>query len=91
MPRQSLVDDTLKSGAVYVSLPRAALILDLSERAVRRYIAAGKLPAYKLGNRHVRIKLADLDALMRPIPAGGQDYVGAPPAAIQQAGDHYAA
>lgn len=39
------------------------------ERTINRYIAAGKLPAYRLGNRSIRIKREDLEALLTPVPA----------------------
>lgn len=52
----------------YVSLRAAADALGLSERAVRRYISEGLLPAYRLGPRQIRIKTADLDSLMQRIP-----------------------
>lgn len=56
------------SNPEYVSLRRAAEYLDMTERSVRRYIADGNLPAFRLGPREIRIKQTDLDALLRPIP-----------------------
>jgi excisionase family DNA binding protein len=46
-----------------ISLANAALHHDTSIWTLRRLIANGTLPAYKLGGR-IRIKIADLDALL---------------------------
>ena len=53
-----------------VSLADAADLLDVSTRTLRRHIASGALPAYRVG-RLVKIDPADLDALARPIPTAG--------------------
>lgn len=55
----------------WVSQAEAAEYLGITDRTLRRMIAAGRLPAYRLGPRLMRIDQADLDALMRPIPVGG--------------------
>jgi len=47
--------------AAYLTLDGAAAELALSERTIRRAIAAGDLPAYKVG-KSVRIRRADLEA-----------------------------
>ena len=52
----------------YLSVREAADRCDLSEKTIRRYIAAGKLPAFRVGPRNVRIRVGDLDAFARPIP-----------------------
>jgi excisionase family DNA binding protein len=36
---------------------------------IRRMISRGQLAAYRLGNRLIKIRVADLDALMSPIGA----------------------
>jgi excisionase family DNA binding protein len=51
----------------YATLAQAAEYLSCNERTLRRQIAAGKLPAYRLG-KLIRIDLADLDALIKPVP-----------------------
>lgn len=57
---------------VWASLEHAAEYLGCSAKTVRRYIADGKLPAYRMAGRQtIRVKLSDLDALMSPIPTGG--------------------
>lgn len=58
------------------SIAYAAESADLSTRTIRRYIADGRLTGYRVGPRLVKVDLADLEALMRPIPAGVSD-VGA--------------
>lgn len=58
-------------GRRWVSQTEAAEYLGITDRTLRRMIAAGRLPAYRLGPRLLRIDVADLDALMRPVPVGG--------------------
>lgn len=43
----------------------------ITDRTLRRYVAEGKLPAYRLGPRLLRFRRSDLDALLRPVPAAG--------------------
>ena len=51
----------------------AADYLGVTDRTVRNYIARGTLPGHRVrGSRLVRIDRADLDALLRPIPSGGE-------------------
>lgn len=54
-----------------VTLEAAADYLGVAPLTVRRRIASGALKAYRLGPRIVRVDLADVDALLTPIPAGG--------------------
>jgi excisionase family DNA binding protein len=54
---------------VYLSLEEAADCMSVSVRTIRRWIAAGTLPAYRCGKRAIRIKLDDLEAAARRIPA----------------------
>jgi excisionase family DNA binding protein len=55
----------------FISLESAAEWLDCSPRTVRRYIAEGRLTAYRIGPRLLRIDVAELEALMRKVPSGG--------------------
>ena len=48
---------------VYVGICDAAEYLNLSEKTIRRLIDSGQLTAYRFGNRVVRLKLTDLDAV----------------------------
>lgn len=59
---------THHAGDNYGNLRVVAEYLGLTERSVRRYIAEGELPAYRLGPREIRIKWADVDRLLTPVP-----------------------
>ena len=48
--------------------PEAQDYLNVTEKTLRRYVASGKLPAYRMGGRLLRFKVEDLDALMTPVP-----------------------
>lgn len=50
-----------------VDLARAAEYLGVSVQSVRRRIAEGHLPAFRIGPRSIRVYVADLDALKQPI------------------------
>ena len=43
--------------------------MSVSVKTIRRWIAAGTLPAYRCGKRAIRIKLEDLEAAPRQIPS----------------------
>lgn len=56
----------------WASIEDAATYLGVHPGTVRRRIAEGKLKAYRLGGKlTIRVKLADLDALLTPIPTAG--------------------
>lgn len=55
----------------WLTLDEAADYVGANEKTVRRYVAQGRLTGYRMGTRALRFDVADLDALMRPIPAGG--------------------
>lgn len=55
----------------FVSLEEAAEYLGLSPRTIRRFIAAGRLTAYRAGPRLLRIELAELDNMLEPITTVG--------------------
>jgi excisionase family DNA binding protein len=57
---------------IYIGVPDAATYLDVDHKTIRRMIQSGRLPAYRLGNRVVKIKVADLEASLTPI---GPDHV----------------
>lgn len=54
-----------------IPMTEAARRLGLDVRTIRRLIAAGKLPAYRIGPKVIRIDPADLDRLETRIPVGG--------------------
>ena len=50
------------------SIAAAANALGVSTRTVRRYISDGRLTGYRMGPRLIRVDLAEVDALLSPIP-----------------------
>jgi len=50
------------------SIAAAANALGVSTRTVRRYIADGRLTGYRMGPRLIRVDMAEVDALLSPIP-----------------------
>jgi excisionase family DNA binding protein len=54
---------------VYLSLEEAAECMSVSVKTIRRWIAAGTLPAYRCGKRAIRIRLEDLEGAPRQIPS----------------------
>jgi excisionase family DNA binding protein len=55
----------------WVSLSVAADHLAVSQKTLRRMIAAGHVRGYRVGSRLVRVDLNELDAMASPIPTGG--------------------
>lgn len=53
------------------SLPDAAEQFGVSVKTLRRYISAGRITGYRFGPRMLRVDLDELDALLRPLAAGG--------------------
>jgi excisionase family DNA binding protein len=53
-----------------VSVAAAAERADVSTRTVRRWIVDGRLPAYRAGSTLIKVDVADLDKMLRPIAAG---------------------
>jgi len=54
----------------WVTIATAAERLGLSAKSIRRRIADGTLPAYRVGPRLIRLDAADIDRLLpRRIPA----------------------
>jgi excisionase family DNA binding protein len=51
----------------WLSLQQAALIYGISVDTLRRRISAGKLPASRFGARLIRVRIADLEQLYRPV------------------------
>lgn len=58
----------MPSTRTLVSLATAAEYAATSTKTVRRRIACGDLTGYRLGPRLIRVDLAELDAMLRPIP-----------------------
>jgi excisionase family DNA binding protein len=58
----------------WLSMRESAEYLGCAERTIRAYIARGNLKASRVpGSRLVRIKRADLDALLIPVPTTGSE------------------
>jgi excisionase family DNA binding protein len=57
----------------WVTIKDAAQYLGITTRTLRRLIAAGDLPAYRLGDRLIRLDQGDVDALLRRVPTAGGD------------------
>jgi excisionase family DNA binding protein len=56
------------------SIESAANYLDCSTKTIRRRIATGDLKAYRLASsRVIRVDMAEVDALLKPIPTVGGD------------------
>jgi excisionase family DNA binding protein len=54
----------------WVTIAEAAELLALHQNTVRNLIRQGKLPASRIGSHIVRIKQADIDALLTPYVGG---------------------
>jgi excisionase family DNA binding protein len=52
----------------HLTLREAADWYGVSERTLRRRIAEGKLPAFRVGPRSIRVTAEDVAALAQPIP-----------------------
>lgn len=55
-----------------LTIESAAEMLAVHPRTIRRYIAAGDLPAYRIGPRQIRVRHDDVTALLSPIPTVGR-------------------
>ncbi len=58
--------------ATYVTVLGAADRIGVSTKTIRRKIADGSLPAYRLGTSIIRLRLDDVEGLLRPIPTVGR-------------------
>lgn len=55
-----------------ITVPEAAATLGVSSKTVRRWIAAGRLPAYRVGPVALRVDPSDLATIMRPVSTAAQ-------------------
>ncbi|WP_072751694.1 helix-turn-helix domain-containing protein [Rhodococcus maanshanensis] len=51
------------------TIAEAAETLSVSTRTIRRYIAAGRFTAYRVGPRLIRVDLSELDTALRRMGA----------------------
>lgn len=68
MPK-SLTRDEVLAAKQAMDLAAAAEYLDVSVKTLRRRIADGSLPAFRVGPRAIRVYLDDLESLKTPIGA----------------------
>lgn len=57
-------------GPRYVTLAEAADYAGFSIRTIRRYISQGLLIGYRVGPKHIRIDLNEVDGMFSTIPTG---------------------
>jgi excisionase family DNA binding protein len=63
----------MDSSRPYLTIRETAVLLALSTRTIHRYIAEGKLKAYRVaGEKVIRIKREDVDALPKPLGDEGE-------------------
>lgn len=53
-----------------ISIDQAATYANVHPMTIRRWIAAGRVPAYRVGPKLLRVDLNELEAMASPIPAG---------------------
>jgi excisionase family DNA binding protein len=68
-PKVSQLMSNHGEAPIYLTLGDAAGRMSVSVKTIRRWIAAGDLPAYRCGERAIRIKLEDLEATPQRIPS----------------------
>ena len=64
------VNQNSRTETEWVSLREAAKIYAISTYTLRRRIAAGLLPAFVSGRRTIRLKVEDVDRMMKPVIQG---------------------
>jgi excisionase family DNA binding protein len=52
----------------FASIQEAARRCDVHPDTIRRRISSGQLTGYRLGGRIIRVDVAEVEALLRPIP-----------------------
>lgn len=57
----------------YLTVAQAAALLQVDPSTIRRWIDQGRLPAYRVGTRQLRLRRADLDRLVVPDPRGSDE------------------
>ncbi len=56
-----------RTGRVYITLKEAAEVLCITDRTVRNMVADGRLRAYRLGPRVVRLRLDEVESALVPM------------------------
>jgi len=73
MPRQS-ANGAARPGPRprYASIQAAAEMYDVDPKTVRRWIASGLIHGYRMGDRLIKVDLAEIDAqVVQEVPAAG--------------------
>jgi excisionase family DNA binding protein len=65
MPKQRSTFIT-RNGTIYITQQEAADHLGVTDRTIRQMIADGRLRAYRLGPRVVRLRLDEIEAALQP-------------------------
>lgn len=52
----------------FIDLNAAAELLGVDTATLRRWAAQGRITLYRVGPRLLRVDVAELDALVRPVP-----------------------
>ena len=53
------------------SIPTAAERYEVHHSTIRRWISEGRISGYRVGPRMLRVDLDEIDAMFRPLAAGG--------------------
>ena len=68
---------TPRPARILVSVDEAAKFCGVHRQTIRRRIADGSLTGYRVGPRYIRVDQAEVEELLKPIPATGH-YGGRP-------------
>ncbi len=67
----ALTTTPYKAARRLASISVAADYAAVSTKTIRRWISSGRVAGYRAGPRLIRVDLAELDAMLRPIPTAG--------------------
>lgn len=57
---------------MYITITEAAARLGVNHKTIRKHIATGALAGYRVGGTAlIRLDVAEVEALLRPIPTAG--------------------
>lgn len=68
-----------------LTLDQAAVLLTVSKGTLQRWIKGGRLPAFRVGTRKLRLRRSDLAAMVTPVAGPGSVEPGAWTAVIEEA------
>ncbi|MDQ1249557.1 MAG: hypothetical protein QG597_3932 [Actinomycetota bacterium] len=70
--RNIAVTQTHAAPGTFITIAQAADYLGVNPATIRLMIADGRLKAYSLGHRVVRLRVSEIDAALRPYGGGAQ-------------------